>query len=175
MKTVARIAVVSACWVLLGLTGSPLQAADIKLDSGDVIRLKCLGNDKNSTVRWLAGNTKAGTVELVKDKKSDGAQWLVEKDKDGGLFLRCVDERKGALRYLDGHAQEGKATLRKNTADFTSTRWQLVVKEGNVVHLKCLGVKDGPRWLYGHTVKGYVDLAEDAKGAQQGADWEVEK
>jgi hypothetical protein len=176
MKTVARVALLSACGVvLLGLTGSPLQAADVALKSGDVIRLKCLGNHPNSTVYWLAGNSKAGTVELVKDKTTDGTQWLVEKGTDGGWLLRCVDERKGTRRYLHANDQANKVYLQKNNPEYTSSRWQLVVKEGNVVHLRSVEFKEGPRWLYGHTVKGFVDLAEDAKDPLAGAEWLLEK
>ena len=48
-------------------------------------------------------------------------------------------------------------------------------KDGNVVHLKCVGVKDGPQWLFGHTVKGHVDLSEAAVDKSQGAEWVLEK
>jgi hypothetical protein len=80
MKTVVRGALISACWVvLMGLTNSALQAADVTIKSGDVIRLRCL--EYKDGPRRLSGHTVKGFVDLAEDTNDPpaGVEWLLEK------------------------------------------------------------------------------------------------
>ena len=163
------------CSLVIVVCGSFLhdtRAADVALKDGDVVRLKCLGDSPKSAARWLMGNTKTGDVALVKEKNSRGTRWAVHRDDRGDLCLRCKDGRKGQLLYIDGNTVANDVALKKNVKDYTGTHWQ-VRTDGNTIHLKCEGHIEGPRWLYGHTESGVVDMSKDGKAT--GARWEVDK
>jgi hypothetical protein len=50
-----------------------------------------------------------------------------------------------------------------------------LLKDGDVVALKCLGHIEGPRWLDGRTGNGTVGLAPQLGGAYTGTKWQVFK
>lgn len=167
--TVRLLALLLCVVVTAGAT-----AGDVQLRPGDVILLKRQGKDPKAKARWLQGNTLTGEVGLVASEDAQGTRWKVETPgSDGDCHLKCLDDRKGPFRYLDGDTVRNKVLLRKHTQDLTGTNWRILAAVGSTVHLKCLGNIEGPRWLTGHVAENRVDLRKLLDHAEEETDWQI--
>lgn len=145
---------------------------------GDVIVLYCLGNASGN--RYLNGLTSRNGISLAPDCIGvyTGTKWKVCNAGSGFFALECQGNLPGN-RYLDGLTSSGATQLAPYFGEiYSGTRWQFALTTVNgqpAYTLKCMGTKEGPRYLDGQTTRNIVTLAPYTDGQYSGTFWAIYK
>jgi hypothetical protein len=175
-RSIALIAVLlfaNSCCNCLVETDISIAA---KLQQGEFIRLKCLGNLNDS--RWLQVRSSDGAVVLVKDSLAIGTKWYVHK-KDTNVYVLQSLENLTLNTFLDGRTVSGNVGMAPDTmAPYSGTKWRIYDLTKGEVAIKCLGSIDGFRWLNGQTANAtvglsYYTVAPDGNGS--GTVWQIQR
>jgi hypothetical protein len=145
---------------------------------GNVIRLKCLGDFRNPSYRYLNGRTTDNVVPVDLAPNTElpftGTRWLVLDATNGQISLQCLGEAGGST-YLDGRTGDGTVGLIPQLdAQHSGAIWREVVTGPNISILQCMGNIPGPPYLNGNTRQGKVDLAPRTDNPFTGTRWLVE-
>src|SRR4051812_32846157 len=130
--------IVLGVWISSALMGSAQSPKPIKLQTNQIVHLRCEG--EKGEHYWLKGNNDEAAVGLAtKTEGVPGTRWRVIV-KNGVTFLICLDDPKSP-RFLNGQTREGGVVLAKAaTRETTGTQWAVIPVKGSVVQLKCLGI-----------------------------------
>jgi hypothetical protein len=138
-------------------TDKPAEAQPdktFKLKTGQNVRLRCADTPDESWLLEADGDE--GSVRIVKQTEDKpGTTWRVSVEK-GGVRLISLQNPK-MPRWLNGGTVQGTLDCPRDSRG-TGTFWEFVSVKENLFEVKCLGDKDGFRWLHADTARGTVRL-----------------
>lgn len=142
---------------------------------GRTVSFKCLGTNKNDTLRWLA--VENGEACLVGSQEHQNAKWIEHVLDNGDMMLECAGVQS-QKRFLYGRTglDAGQVTLTDmETARKSGSggRWLYDIK-GENISLKCLGKTQGRHWIDGITMRGQLQLVpEHEVERKSGTRWQI--
>ena len=163
-KAMRLVALITLIFPMISSASAAEPPRSFKLRTNQIVHLRCEG--QRGQHFWLKGIGDEGAVGLA--AQTDGlpsTRWRVLIEGDI-VFFACMEDPK-VLRWLDGHTLDGKVALARTlTRNNSGIQWTMLPAEGGGFQLKCLGHRDGYRWLTANAKSQSVILS---KGTETGA------